>query len=138
MHRLSASLCLALCALTLAACGASSSSTSTSGFSGTKREVARTIANFQSHATSSEEKKICSEDLAASVVSRLGGTSGCEAAIKHQLSQIDNLEVGIESVDLADSGKSATAHVRSIREGKTKPSTLSLVKEAGKWRISGT
>jgi hypothetical protein len=133
MRRPLALIGLPLLAVVLAGCG---SATSTAGFSGEKHAVAQTIANLQSHATAAEEQKICSADLAASVVSRLGGTKPCEAAIKSQLTEVDSLEVSVESVDVASAGNSATASVRSIHEGKTKESTVSLVKEGGKWKIS--
>ncbi len=136
MRRLLLLLGLPVCALALAACS-TTSSTSTSGFSGVKREVAERIADFQSDANSSEEKKICADDLAARIVGRLGGTKGCEAAVKRQLDQVDELEVSVESVEMGAHGTSATATVKSIREGKSRASTLSLVKEGGKWKISG-
>jgi hypothetical protein len=129
-------LCLALPALVLAGCGAAGT-TATSGFSGVKREVAQAIADFQSDSSSAEEKKVCGNDLAASLVSRLGGKGSCEEAVKRQLNQVDDLEVGIESVDVAADGKTATATVKSVHEGKTRPSSLSLVKEGGRWRIAG-
>jgi hypothetical protein len=136
MRRLLAPFCLPLAALALAACGAAPT-TSTSGFSGAEREVAQTIANLQSHSSSAEESKICEQDLAASVVSRLGGVKGCEAAIKTQLGGVDNMEVAVASVKIAPHGTTATATVRSIHEGKTRPSNVALVKEGGKWKISG-
>ncbi len=49
------------------------------------------------------------------VVARLGGTKGCEAAIKSQLAEVDNLEVHVESVTLAPGGKSATAGAKRPR-----------------------
>ena len=103
-----------------------------------QREVAQTIASFQSDSTSAEEKKICGEDLAAGLVARLGGRKSCEAAIKRQLAQVDNPELTIESVRVAPHGASASATVKSIHEGKSRASSLSLVKEGGKWKISGT
>lgn len=121
-------------ALALAACG---TTVSTSGFTGQKRQVAQTIANLQSHATASEEKKICEQDLAGALVKRLGGAKRCEAAIKEQLAQVDNLEVAVLSVTLGAAGKTASARVKSIHEGKARPASLSLVKEGGKWRIAG-
>jgi len=127
-------LCLSLA---LAACGTSTPATK-AGFTGTKHEVAQAIAVLQSNASASEPKKVCSEDLAAGVVRRLGGGKGCEAAVKRQLGQVDSMEVAIESVRIAASGDSAAATVRSIHEGKTHASTLSLVKESGKWKISGS
>jgi copper chaperone CopZ len=120
-------------AATLAACG---TTTSTAGFSGESHAVAQTIANLQSDATSSEQKKICANDLAASVVQRLGGQSGCEKAIKDQLAQTSNLETTVQSVQIAPDGRTATAQVKSIHEGKKRVSGVTLVKEGGSWKIS--
>jgi len=126
---------LPLCALLLAACGAAS--TSVSGFSGVKHEVAQTIASFQSDANATEEKKICANDLAAHIVQSLGGVRGCEAAIKTQLRQVDNVELSVQSIQLGARGTSANASVKSVHEGKSRPSTMQLVKEGGRWKISG-
>jgi hypothetical protein len=134
MRRRSALLCLPLSALALAACG---STLSTAGFTGERHEVAQTIANLQSASTAAEEKKICTEDLAAALVTRLGGAKSCEAAIKSQLAEVDTLEASVESVEVAAGGKTATARVKSIHEGKNATSAVSLVKEGGKWKISG-
>lgn len=133
MRRLPVLLCLPPLALTLSACG---STVSTAGFKGEQHEVAQTISNLQADATAGEQKKICVDDLAAAVIAKLGGTKGCEEAIKKQLAEIDKLEVSVQSVKLASGGTSATAAVRSIYEGKTRPGSVSLVKEAGKWKIS--
>jgi len=127
-------LCLPLSAFVLAACG---STTTTAPFKGEKHEVAQTIANLQTHATAAEQKKICADDIAAAIVTRLGGSKHCEAAIKSQLAEVDNLETSVKSVDVAATGKTATAQVKSINEGKTATSTVSLAKESGKWKITG-
>ena len=134
MHRPLVLLCLPLSALALTACG---STVSTAGFKGAQHEVAQTIANFQAAATAAEEKKICTEDLAAPLVARLGGTKRCEAAIKSQLTEVDSLEALVESVTLGPGGKTATAQVKSVHEGKKATSTVVLVDEGGKWKISG-
>lgn len=134
MRRPLALLCLPLTALALAGCG---NTVSTSAFKGAEQQVAQTIANLQADATAAEQGKICADDLAAAVVRRLGGAKGCEAAIKSQLQQVDSLEVSVQSVAVAPSGTTATAQVKSIHEGKSRPSAVSLVKEGGKWKISG-
>ncbi|HEX3509734.1 MAG TPA: hypothetical protein VHT27_01420 [Solirubrobacteraceae bacterium] len=123
-----------VCALLLAACG---TAVSTSSFKGEQHAIAQEIADFQSHATSSEQGKICEGDLAAAVVRRLGGKSGCEAAIKLQLNEVDSLEVSLQSVQIGAGGTTATAHVKSTYKGKLKPGTLTLTKEGGKWKIAG-
>jgi hypothetical protein len=134
MRRAFALLCLPVSTFALAACG---STVSTAGFKGQQHEVAQTISNLQTDATAAEQSKICADDLAASVVRELGGTKGCEAAIKSQLAQVDSLEVSVESVKLAPDGTTATAQAKSIHEGKSRASAVSLVKEGGKWKVSG-
>jgi len=127
-------ICLPLSALALGACG---STVSTSAFKGSQHEVAQTVANLQSHATAGEQKKICGQDLSAALVAKLGGAAGCESAIKKQLAEVDSLEVKVGSVQIAAGGRRASAKVASIYEGKSKLSTLALVRERGRWRISG-
>ena len=125
-------LCVPLIAVGLTACG---STVSTSSFKGEAHVVAQTISNLQADATAAEQKKICANDLARSVVSRLGGTKGCETAIKSQLAEVDSLELNVKSI--AVTGATATANATSTYEGKTRPSKLSLLKEGGKWKVSG-
>jgi copper chaperone CopZ len=121
-------------ALGLGACG--TSTTSTSNFKGEQHAVAQTIANLQSHGTALEAKKVCSQDLASAVVTPLDkATGGCVKAIERQLKEIDSFEVTVESVKV--SGATATAQVKSVHEGKQKASTVDLVKEGGRWKISG-
>jgi copper chaperone CopZ len=134
MPRLLAMLCLPLSALALAACG---TTVTTAGFTGERHEAAQTIVNLQADATAAEEKKICADELGGALVTRLGGTKGCEAAIKSQLNEVDKLEVSVQSVQVGPAGKTATAEVKSIHEGKSATSAVSLVKEGGKWKISG-
>jgi hypothetical protein len=134
MRRVLALACLPLLAVALTACGTTSA---TAGFKGERHDVAQTIADLQNDATATEQKKICANDLAAAVVRRLGGSKGCEKAIKSQLTEVDNLETSVKSVAIAAGGRTATAQVKSIREGKTVTNPVSLVKEAGRWKISG-
>jgi hypothetical protein len=128
-------MCAPLLVLGIAACG--SASVSTAGFKGEQHEVAQTVANLQSDATAANEKKICANDLSASIVSRLGGTKGCEEAIKNQLAEIDSLEVKVKSVKLGAGGVTATVLVESKSSGKNGSRNVSLVKEGGKWKVSG-
>ena len=129
MRRVLALCCLPLC-LAVAACG---TTTSTSKFKGEEHEAAQTVADLQSDVSSSDEKKICTNDLSATVVQRLGGTKACEAAIKEQLKEIDSTELEVQSVKVA--GDVATVTVKSVYGGKKRQSTLTLRKEGGKWKI---
>jgi hypothetical protein len=135
-------LCAPALTVALAACGASS--VSTSAFKGQQRQVAQAVADLQADSTAGEAKKVCANDLASAVVARLGGASHCETAIKNALNQVDNLEVSVQSVHIASASphrkgalETASAKVRSIHSGKTRESTVSLVKEGSKWKVSG-
>jgi len=138
--------CVALCALGLAACG---TTVSTSGFQGAEHEVAQVLSNLQADATAGDQHKICTSDLAQAVVARLGAAetksgsapastvAGCERALKNQLPEVDRFDLTVKSVQVSAAGvpPTATAHVTSIRAGKTSPGTVLLVKEGGKWKI---
>lgn len=126
-------LSVALCPVVLAACGKTVSTTS---FKGEQHEVAQTISNLQADATAGEQKKICANDVSSVIVAKLGGTKGCEAAIKAQVAEVDNLEVSIQSISVAPAGTTATAQVKSTVAGKSKPGTVSLVKEGKTWKVS--
>ena len=131
MRRALALICTPLCALAVSACA---TTTATGNFKGTEHDVAQTVANLQSDVTAADEKKICSQDLAAKVVTSLGGTKACETAIKEQLAEIDGSEANVESIQV--SGTTATAKVKSTFAGKKTLSTVALVEEGGKWKIS--
>ena len=119
------------CAVGVAACGAT---TSTAGFKGAEHEVAQTIADLQSDVTSGDRKKICERDLAAPVVTKLGGLKACETVIKNRLSEIDNTDLTVESVKV--DGTHATAQVRSTYGGKKQVHSVTLAKEGSRWKIT--
>jgi hypothetical protein len=119
----------------LAACG---STVATSNFKGEQHEVAQAISNLQSDVRAGEQTKVCENDLAAPVVARLStAPGGCKQAIKGQLSEIDNFDVTVESVQITSTGskRTATARVKSTYNGKKVLRTASLVFENGKWKI---
>jgi len=130
------SACVAL-SVALGACG---QAVSTGSFSGEQREVAREISNLQSHVTAAEHAKICSNDLASQVVTRLqAAPGGCKAVIKEQLAEVDSSTLSINSIQLSGAGgqRSAVASVKSVYGGKTRTSTLLLVKQNGAWKVAG-
>ncbi len=132
-RRLGALLGALALALGMTACG---STVSTSSFKGAQHEVAQTLSDLQSDATSGDQAKICENDVAAPVVARLGGKSGCEAAIKSQLGQTDNLELSVQSIHTGPDGKTATATVKSVYNGKKRTGTMTLAKEGGRWKVT--
>jgi hypothetical protein len=129
---LGAALLALTCPAALAACG---ETVSTGSFKGQSRAVAEAVADFQKNATASDQKKLCENDLARALTTRLSAVGGCQATLKDQLSQVDALNLTVESISVA--GTTAQARVKSTWSGKNRLSTLSLVKEAGRWKISG-
>jgi hypothetical protein len=124
-------ICMPLCALAISACA---TSTSTSSFHGSDHAVAQTVANLQSDVTSGDQKKICANDLAATVVTKLGGAKRCESAVKSQLTEIDSTDAVVESVHVT--GNAATASVKSTFGGKKRLTNVALAKEGSKWKVS--
>lgn len=125
-----------LCALVppfaMTACGETAS---TSSFKGESHKVAEAVSNLQTDATNLSQQKLCENDLAATLTTRLGGSSGCQSNLKKQLREIDALNMTIKSI--AVNGNSATARVQSTYSGKDRISTLLLVKEGSHWKVSG-
>jgi putative lumazine-binding protein len=127
-----AALALALAAAGFGGCGETAS---TGSFKGESHAVAQAIADFQSDVTAREQKKLCQNDLAATVTARLTRAGGsCQAALKKQLLQIDATGLTIQSI--AVNGRGASARVKSTYSGRTRVSTLTLVKQGGRWRIA--
>ncbi|HEY2282199.1 MAG TPA: DUF3828 domain-containing protein [Solirubrobacteraceae bacterium] len=132
-RRTIALLCAPLLTTGVAACGATT--VSTSSFKGEQQQVAQAVAHLQSHATALEAKKICAEDLAAARVTQLNKAPGrCKQALESQLKQIDSFETTVQSVQIK--GATATAGVKSVNGGKKAVQTVTLVREGGKWKIS--
>lgn len=116
----------------LAACGETAS---TGKFKGESHGVAQTVSDFQADATAGDQKKLCERDLAAPLTVRLRGAGGCQAVLKEQLHEVDALNMTIESI--AVNGAAATARVKSTYSGKNRVTSLTLVKEGSRWKISG-
>jgi hypothetical protein len=134
LKRASLQSCAVLLVVGLSACA---TTVSTSAYKGEAKDVAQTIKNLQSDVTAGEEKKVCQNDLASSVVKSLSSAKGgCQRAIKDQLAEIASFEVNIQSIQVTSPAKSATARVKSKYSGKNRISTISLVKEGAKWKIA--
>ena len=149
LKRAPALLGVASVALGLAACG---STVSTAGFQGEEHKVAQALSSFQSDATAGDAHKICTSDLAKTLVARLnaaesksGGSApatsvaGCERAIKNQVGEVDRFDLSVVSVAVSSAAAppTATAHVTSLYAGKTRPGTVLLVKEGATWKVAG-
>ncbi len=125
-----------ICALAFAVgVSACAETASTSKFKGESHNVAQTVSNFQTDATAEDEKKLCEDDLAATLTVKLARVGGCQTVLKAQLHEIDALSLTIESILV--SGNHALAHVKSTYSGKNRVTALVLVKESSHWKISG-
>jgi hypothetical protein len=125
--------CAPLLALGMNACASTSSS---NAFKGESHAVAQTIINLQTEATAGEAAKICENLLSSTVTTRLNSApGGCTRALKNQLAQVDTPELTVQEVQ-PHGATSASAQVKSTYAGKSKISTLMLVKENGAWKIS--
>ncbi len=136
VNRTLALICAPLLALGVSAC---SNANSTAAFKGEEHAVAQTVSNLQTDATARNEQKVCENDLASAVVTRLDSAKeGCEQAIKNQLNEVDTFELTVQKVQVNASATppTATASVKSVNAGKTVVSTVTLVKEGGRWKIS--
>lgn len=119
-------------AAAVAGCGETAS---TGSYKGESHNVAQTIVDFQTAVTAREQSKLCQRDLAAAVTARLARSGGsCQSALKNQLLQIDATNLTIQSISI--NGKVASARVKSTHSGKNRVSTLTLVKETGRWKIA--
>jgi hypothetical protein len=123
----------ALCvAAVIAGCG---TTTSTGSYKGESKKVAQTISNLQSDATSANASKVCSRDLAASVLKRLEASgTNCKKVLEGQLKEIDTYALSVESISVQ--GQDATAKVKSTWSGKESIHELSFVREGGAWKVS--
>jgi Putative lumazine-binding len=129
-------LTIGLCSIALAAgLGACGETASTSNFKGESHNVAQTVSDFQSDATAGDQRKLCENDLASALTTRLKSGGGCQAVLKTQIHQIDALNMTIESI--AVTGATARARVKTTYSGKSRISTLTLAREGSRWKISG-
>jgi hypothetical protein len=125
-----------ICALAFAVgVSACAETASTGKFKGESHNVAQTVSNFQTDATAEDEKKLCEDDLAATLTVKLARVGGCQTVLKAQLHEIDALSLTIESILV--SGNHALAHVKSTYSGKNRVTVLTLAKEGSHWKISG-
>jgi hypothetical protein len=132
--RLALQSCAVLLVLGLSACA---TTVSTSAYKGEAKGVAQTVKDLQADVTAGEQKKVCDNDLAASLVKRLSSArGGCQQVMKDQLKEIASFEVTIQSIQVDSAAGTATAKVKSRYSGKNRISTIALVKEGARWKIA--
>jgi type II secretory pathway pseudopilin PulG len=125
-------------AVLAAACAPStkSSSNSTSKFKGEQRQVAQAIEDLEAAANDGNEAKMCNELLARSLAQQLAAHGGsCPTAAKAAVKDADSLGMTVDQVRITD-GR-ATARVTLDRGSKDKVANIQLVREGGRWKVSG-
>ena len=129
-----------LLALALAGCG-TAATISTSGLTPAQKLVATAISNFQSDAQANDTSKLCSQDLAPSVVRALSvGGHTCPSVMSDQLKVVDptGFTLSLVANSIKISGTTATATVKDTQSGKTTHlDTLRLAKVGTTWKIAG-
>lgn len=119
-------------AIGVSACGETSS---TGSYKGESKKVAQTISNLQNDATTRNAGKVCSRDLAASVVKRLESNGDtCKKVLEKQLDEVDTYSLTVDSISV--SGNDAKAKVKSIWSGKEKVHEVAFVKEGDSWKVA--
>jgi hypothetical protein len=125
-------------ALLLAAAGiatgcGTAGSNSSADFTGAKKDVAKSIEDFESAARRSDQAKICRDLLATSLIDslRTGGES-CDSAVSDALDDADTFDMTVKSVTV--SGSTATAVIDS--KEKSANDTFKLQKVGDQWKIA--
>jgi hypothetical protein len=122
---------LAICCLLAASAAGCGTKTSAGNFRGEQAAVAKVVDDLSNASSRHDTSTICDSLLAADVAKRLGN---CKTVIGHQLDNVDNFDVTVQSV--AINGSRAQARVKSTANGKSELDTLNLVKgRDGRWRI---
>ena len=121
-------------------CGATSNSDSSSKFSGVQKDVAAAVESYQKAAEKQDGGKVCRDLITAALQVRIARAnhataSGCAQAVEDGLKQTDQADLTVTAVRLSGL-TSATATVKQkTASKKSRVTTLTLRKAAGRWRI---
>jgi hypothetical protein len=125
--------------LGVTACGTTTSTSN--NFTGDSHDVAQTISDLQTNAQNHDGAKICSDDLASTLVAKLNASgTPCATVIKNQLNEVDTFSLSVPTapaINTTTVPPTATARVKSTSAGKDHFDTVTLVKEGSSWKISG-
>ena len=137
MHRRALPAVIAAVALLAGGCGATTSSDDETppALRGEQQLVAQAIEDLQKAATEGDEERICRELLAKALAERFGGTGrDCERRVHDALENTDTTDLSVRSV--AVTGNTARARVEAERGDADRVTTVGLIKEGARWRIS--
>jgi hypothetical protein len=137
VHRRALPALIAAGAVLATGCGATTSSDEEDPpiLRGEQRLVAQAIEDLQDAATEGDEERICRELLAEDLAERLGGTGQeCEPTVRDALENTDTTDLTVRAVTVR--GTTATARVEAERGDADRVTSVGLVKEGARWRIS--
>jgi hypothetical protein len=132
-------LALGAAVLVVAGCGASSGGKSSAKkFSGEQRAVATTVEDLESAGSKRKPGEICDHLLSKSLVDAITKASGksCSSAVDRTMKDVDAYDLVVLDNGVTITGTKATAKVQSKAGDEEDVSTLQLVKEDGRWKIS--
>jgi hypothetical protein len=122
-----------LAALTLAACGAAGTDSS-SDFEGDDRDVASQVEKLQSAAADDDYAEICNNLLAPAIKEQIPSGMTCEKAVQAAVEATDTSELKVTKVDI--DGDTATATVESGSGDSAVTRTITLTRPQNNWLIS--
>jgi hypothetical protein len=125
----------AVLALALGGCSLTQAKTTTPKASGGAKAIGTVISNLSSDASGNNPSTICSQILASSLVAHLNSIGSCKTIIGNQLNTAQ--EFTLTPTKYGVNGNTATAIVKAIANGKNTLYTVTFVKQAGTWKISG-
>jgi hypothetical protein len=133
---------LAVVLMAPGACGQTSTS-DTSDFQGTEKDVAEAVYDFRDAIAKRDEAKICDAYLTGALrdeITRVAKAadrgSTCAKAIEDSIQDIDATDIEIPDGGIAITGKTATVKIKTDLTDDPDPTdTLTLTEERG-WRIS--
>ena len=119
-----------------AGCTTSRSNTDSAGdFKGAQAQVASTVEDLQSAASSGDEAEICGRLLAARLVDQLSSRGrDCRTAVHDALENSDTADLTVESVRIR--GNTAIARVKAETGDHDRVHTVGLVRERNLWKIA--
>lgn len=133
----------AICALAFAGCaqGGSKAVDSTANFKGEEKAVAQVVESLQAYGEKGEGDKICTQLLSGKLSQQIGdrsGGKGCATAVKDGMEETDKADLTVTKVtiDPKDASRATAAVKAKTGDKSSQSSTMELVKESGRWRIS--
>jgi hypothetical protein len=124
---------LVLLALGLSACGATTTSSSGTKFTGAQKDVADVVSKLATAGRRGDASTICNDILSKQLLTQLRSAGGdCQTEMKNAIRDASDYDLQVRSVKVA--GSNATAQVRQGKNGPV--ATFTFVKEGGQWRAS--